>query len=393
MEGNSTKLVSLPNLNIILKTVERCNINCKYCYFFNGVDKSFKQHPPYISSEILKSFAHFLNETVNQYPFSYIKITVHGGEPLMQKKGNFDEMCDLLSKAVQPYVKLVFNIQTNGILIDKDWLELLLKYQFNIGVSIDGPIEYHDLYRVDHQNRGTYLRVVEAIHKIQQHSEYNLKLKLGALSVINPHFNPRKIYRHFVDDLKLTHFDLLLPDFTNESPPPDGIEKYANFLCDLFEEWVKDDNPRIHIRILATALKKFIELSSGFNEGEQTSQTTYPVLTIASNGDIAPIDDLRSANPRWMQTGLNVQQNSFHDVLHHPSFQLQKEEWNLPNDCQTCCWQEVCRGGALIHRYNRTNGFNNKSVYCEALKELYRKISKYLLKQGFTYQQIERICA
>lgn len=144
-------------LTIVLKTVERCNINCTYCYFFNGIDKSFKQHPPYISFETIKKITKFLKEGSKDLNIQRVRLGIHGGEPLMQKKTSFDEMCNYLRDELEPDVKVTLTLQTNGMLLDEEWINLIIKHNIGLGISIDGPKEYHDKYRVDHFGKGTYV--------------------------------------------------------------------------------------------------------------------------------------------------------------------------------------------------------------------------------------------
>jgi|HubBroStandDraft_2_1064218.scaffolds.fasta_scaffold74821_2 uncharacterized protein len=76
--------VEIRDLDVILKTVERCNIACKYCYFFFGGDTSYEQHPPYISRDTLQAVANFLKVGVTDLAIPRLKINFHGGEPMMQ---------------------------------------------------------------------------------------------------------------------------------------------------------------------------------------------------------------------------------------------------------------------------------------------------------------------
>ncbi|MCS5707958.1 4Fe-4S cluster-binding domain-containing protein [Candidatus Berkiella cookevillensis] len=80
------QLTKLNRLEVVLKTVERCNINCSYCYFFNDKDKSFLKHPKYISLKMIEDVCHFLRVGIEKLKIENLVIIFHGGEPLLQKK-------------------------------------------------------------------------------------------------------------------------------------------------------------------------------------------------------------------------------------------------------------------------------------------------------------------
>ncbi|HEV2679407.1 MAG TPA: radical SAM protein, partial [Rhodanobacter sp.] len=181
-------------LQIILKVAERCNIACKYCYFFFGGDDSHKFNPAYIADETVDHLADFVADAVSRYQLDLVRIIIHGGEPLMLKKSR---MADLLSKIEQAArgSTLQFTIQTNAMLIDDDWVDLFEKHNVYVGVSVDGPREVNDTYRVDKRMRGTYDRTVDGLRKLFNAYEDGRIARPGALCVVNPELvAPRELY-------------------------------------------------------------------------------------------------------------------------------------------------------------------------------------------------------
>jgi uncharacterized protein len=374
-------------LGIVLKTVERCNIDCTYCYFFNGIDNSFETHPPYISFETVKQIASFLKQGCNELEIDEVRIGLHGGEPLMQKKYHFDEMCTYFREKLEPEVTVSYTLQTNAILINEKWIELLLKHKIGVGVSIDGPKEYHDKYRIDHRKRGTYDRVAA---KIKEMMDSPLKGNIGSLGVINPEFNPRKIYRHFVDDLGFKHMNFLLQDYNYDNPSPYPASANGKFLCALFDEWVKDDNPDITVVHFKSTIDLFKGgLSAVYGIGP-TSVDILPLITIASNGDLSPVDELRNTNKNIMNTA-NVSSITLAEFINTKWFQVLREAFTKrPRECQQCCWENVCGGGGIINRYSTHNGFDNPSIYCEGLQDYYSEVASYMLKNGFPVEKLNQ---
>ncbi|WCR54297.1 MAG: Anaerobic sulfatase-maturating enzyme [Wolbachia endosymbiont of Ctenocephalides orientis wCori] len=138
-------------LYIVFKLVERCNINCTYCYVFNGENDDWKSHPPYVKYEIVDKIIQFLVQGCKELNISNINTVFHGGEPLMYKKRAFDELCNNFNKALTPYTELDFALQTNAMLVSNEWIDLFHKHNIKIGVSLDGPKEYNDVNRLDHK--------------------------------------------------------------------------------------------------------------------------------------------------------------------------------------------------------------------------------------------------
>ncbi len=369
-------------LSIVIKTVERCNIRCTYCYFFNDPLENYRFHPPYISQSTIKDIAQYIKKGCIDLEISHVSIAFHGGEPLMQKKQAFDLMCDTFTKTISPHAQLNFVLQTNGMLIDENWVELFDKYSVSLGISIDGLKSYHDKYRLDKKGAGTYEKVISKLNFAIQHPKINQRDGVGTLTVINPEYSAKKIYRHFVDDLHLKIMDFILPDHTHDNPPSHPIAVYGLYLQELFKEWVQDDNPQISIRFFKSIIGFFLSQTTRiYGVGKHTD--TLPVIAISSNGDIRPTDELLSTGAEFMNTTLSASVHSLKETIEHDSFSYVAEQiMTLPTACQNCEWKEVCSGGTIATRYSQKANFDNPSIYCEALKMLFTVVVQYLNEQG-----------
>ena len=331
-----------------------------------------------------------LQEGVKDLQLDRLRIGLHGGEPLLQKQEEFDWMCGYFVEQLSPYVALEFSLQTNGLPLNKAWLNLFEKYQIGPGVSIDGPKEYHDKYRVDHKGRGSYDRVVKKIHFYQEESKKRSMPPLGALSVINPEISGRACYRLFVDEIGFDSFNFLLPDSNYDTPPVHNASHYGRFMCEVFDEWTKDDNPEIHVTFAASALGLFFGGQSVlYGVGPSSKDDlALPLITIASNGDLSPVDELRSTDPTMMHKA-NVSTTSLEEFLNFPLFkEIATAQAHLPEVCQACCWEKVCGGGGIVNRFGRDNRFNNPSIYCEGLKDFYTDLAAYMLKHNIAAAQL-----
>jgi uncharacterized protein len=374
------------SLGIVLKLTERCNINCSYCYYFNGLDKSFKSRPARISKDTIASVGNFLKQGVKDLNLKQIKIGFHGGEPLLIKKPTFEWICEFLTDLLCPYVTVKFNLQTNGMLIDEEWIDLFTKYNLDLGLSIDGPQDYHDEFRVDHFGKGTYARTFEKVKLLQEK-----KYPFGILSVMDPSRDAKKIYLHFTQELGANSFDFLFPDSTHRNPPKFPPQLYGKFISDVFDIWTKDDNPDIKVRFLKSAMQLFLGGDSLIYGIGAERQKTLPLISIRSDGDLSPTDELMSTDPQTVSyTGYNVSNTSLKDFLQHKIFQeIQEATTVMPLKCQDCCWEKVCGGGGITNRFSIEKRFDNPSVYCDGLQIIYTNILKYLVDSGIPLEQLK----
>ncbi|WP_157956364.1 radical SAM protein [Wolbachia endosymbiont of Folsomia candida] len=376
---------------VILKTVERCNINCTYCYYFNKADQSWRNRKPQISMEMVDRFNDFISQGVNDLGVTDLLVEFHGGEPLLQKKHHFIQMCQKIQTTAKQLNlnSIKFALQTNGMLIDIEWIKIFKEYDVGIGISLDGTKALNDVYRLDKKGRSTYESVVTKI-RLCQENEY----PFGLLSVINPEANGADVYNHFTKELKLRHFDLLLPDANYGSLPIYPPEKYGKFMVEVFDEWIKEnsDNPKVFIRYCLNALELFYGNYSRVEGFGKRSPFVLPLICVSNNGDLGPLDDLRTCVPHKF-IEYNISNTSWAEFLSDKFFSnFLADMENRPDECKQCCYENVCGGGTYGHRFNPSSAsFNNPSVYCEGLKIFWQRIVQFLLMHGFSKEKMKQV--
>ena len=381
-------------MEVILKITERCNINCTYCYFFNLDNDDYKQHPAYMSAETIAAAGTFIAQAALQAGVREVQLDLHGGEPMMMKKARFDEMCRVFQEALAEVPKVRIVMQTNATLIDDEWIAIFAKYDIGIGISLDGPKEYHDKFRVDHQGRGTYDATIAGLRKLQvaMADKRLTRSGVGIICVIDPDQDARAIFRHFVHDLGLKSLHFLLPMLDHDKIEPGYQEKISHYLCELFAAWTELGDPQVTVRYF----RRLLALLLG---GEKFPETYTELMadniayTIASNGDVGPADDLRNTFPQLFWTKSNVRDSTLEAFYHHPvvsahtTAALQRHA-----SCGTCCWGQICDGGDFVgteaFRYSRANDFNNPSVYCDSLQTLLTKMVEFSVARGVSFDHI-----
>lgn len=356
--------------SFVLKIASRCNLNCSYCYMYNLGDKTYLKQPKFMSLNTIEALAIRIRNYSRNYQVSTIQIVFHGGEPLLASKEYFENSLRIFKETV-PEVNFIYTVQTNGVLLDDEWYDFFNKHNIIVGISIDGPKDYHDKFRIYNNGRGSYDKVAEAVRLGV--TKYNLR---GILNVINTEIPPI----HFYEEMKklgIKNVNLLLPDGHYDNLP-DGFEKermyelnytpYADWLIELFLIWKEDDErPRIKF------FEQFIRMIIGEdNIGNQNfGKTTNGVLIIETDGGIEVADSLRACYEGITRNDLNVCNNEISAIFSHKLFQVYYNAHEMVcKDCLACSLYEICGGGFLGTRYSYKNGFYNKMIYCKDIIKL-----------------------
>lgn len=389
MPTNSSSVI----VEAVVKLTEVCNINCTYCYVFNRGDESYKKHAKYMQPETIRALAEFLSSAATELNANEVRVDFHGGEPLMMKKQRFDEYCELIKLLLPKDVRLIFGLQTNGMLVDEGWIELFHKYQVNVGVSLDGPKDFNDRERVDHQGRGTYDRARRGLDMLRDAQNMGRIPGFGVLTVANPEVNGGEVYRHFVHDVKIDSVDFLLPIESHDQFDATTSRAYGQFLCDAFDAWIEDDDAFVHVRLFSNVLSFMQNGATLVDRVMEDRNKYYHLITVSSNGDIGPDDALRTV-PLELFDEHTISNSTLKSYESSRKIELIRfSENTLPNDCMDCAWKNICRGGAahgrLINRFSEDRGFNNKSIICEGLQLFYSHVAARMLSNGIGFEQLK----
>jgi uncharacterized protein len=169
---------------IVFKIAQRCNLNCSYCYIYNRGDDSWRRRPAIVSDEVVEALGHRIAAHCEKHSLRRMTIALHGGEPLLVGKQRMQSIFDGL-RACAPQVELDIGVQTNGLLLDRGWLELFARNRVPIGISLDGPASINDRFRVHHDGRGTTAELLARLAELRSQGPQFDKLLGGVLCVIN----------------------------------------------------------------------------------------------------------------------------------------------------------------------------------------------------------------
>jgi uncharacterized protein len=200
----------------VLKVAERCNLNCSYCYMYNKGDTSYLRRPKFMAKEIATAALERIASYAGPHNLPEVTLALHGGEPLLVGRKWVQWFLEE-TRRVQGNcgTELTVGVQTNGTLLDAEWLELLNAYGVTIGVSCDGPEEWNDLQRIGFDGRGSYKKVRAALELLAA----TPGTRWGVLTVVNPAAKGSTVLQHLAD-LGVQRVDFIWPDFNHDHPPP-----------------------------------------------------------------------------------------------------------------------------------------------------------------------------
>jgi uncharacterized protein len=360
----------------------RCNLDCTYCYYLEKErlypdEKKFR-----MSADVLDAYVrdYIAAQVANGSP--EIWFSWQGGEPTLLGVEFFHAVV-ALQKRYAPAGRIVRNaLQTNGTLLDDEWATFLKANDFLVGLSIDGPRELHDRYRVDRAERATFDKVMAAVELLRTHG-----VEFNALTVVH-RLNarkPREVYRFLKEiGIQFIQFIPIVERSTDGAtlagaPQQDGAEEarvtpwsvlprdYGTFLCRVFDEWVKNDVGRIFVQ--------FFDVQLGLWAGGPSSlcwfaETCGQGLALEHNGDLYACDHYVYPEYRLgniMQTPIGVLAAS----PAQDRFGADKRD-TLPRQCRTCEFRFACNGGCPKHRFLTTaDGEPGLNYFCESYQRFF----------------------
>lgn len=369
--------MKLEALYVIVKIVERCNLNCSYCYYYTAENSEVYARDQLMRAERLEELLEYI-ATASAEGIRQVVFAFHGGEPTLAKAARMREFCTAARDRLGDSMSVRFAVQTNAVHLSEDWLALIESEKMGVGVSIDGTRETHDKYRVDHRGNGSYDRVIGNLGRLLEVERRTPQVRVTALSVMSAEFGGVDFYRHLVEDLGLRHIKLLFVDRTNDDPLTDS--ESANLgkkLCDMFDHWLARHTETVDVIPFDRIVRGVTRRLFGGVPGQRSFDFGMAVL---SDGRVRLPDDFMVAKDWfWSQRTLLLSDSTVTDFMMQPHVaDLQRQLVSAPAKCGGCAHVAACQGGEMAHRYKLGSGFDNPSVYCGPLKALYAHVEMRL---------------
>ena len=325
-----------------------CNLDCKYCYFL-------KKEALFPGSDFRMSDA-VLEEYTRQYivaqPQPEVSFAWQGGEPTLMGLEFFRKAVEYQAKYRKPGMRILNSLQTNAVTLDEEWCRFFREHQFLLGVSLDGPREFHDAYRVDKGGQPTFERVMRGLRLLQtQGVEYNILTTVHAANADHP----LTVYRFLRDEVGARYLQFIpIVERDNESGYQEGnivtdrsvrADGYGDFLMAIFDEWVRHDVGRVFVQIFDVALAAWAGERAGLCVFEETCGAA---LAIEHNGAVYSCDHY--VEPNYF-VGNIVDIPLSEIVVSEPQRRFgEAKRDTLPQYCRDCEVRFVCNGGCPKNR-------------------------------------------
>lgn len=369
-----------------------CNLRCTYCFYTEkenlyGGPARFR-----MSAEILESF---IRQYITSQDTPEVQFAWQGGEPTLLGIDFFKRAVSLQAKYAEDR-KIANTIQTNGTVLTDDWCRFFKKNNFLVGLSIDGPRDLHDRYRVKASGRPTFDAVMAAVARLKKH-----KVAFNTLTVVNDHNarRPLEVYR-FLKKIGDGHMQFIpaverLPDGIAKglgldlAIPPSALgqvtdakvtpwsvapKRLADFYIRLFDAWVRHDVGRVFVQFFDVALGNWMGAGGGFCH---FAPTCGRAVALEHNGDLYACD-------HYVYPGYKLG-----NIMETPLTELMTSELQrifgdakrdrLPQYCRGCEVRPACHGDCPKHRFAEAPGGEpGLSYLCPAYKAIFNHMAPFL---------------
>jgi len=395
-----------PQFHLLAKpSGSTCNIDCTYCFFLSK-DALYPNEKHRMSADTLEAY---IRQLLESHRSPQVTVAWQGGEPTLMKLEFFKRSVELVEKYRRPDQLVQHTFQTNGILLDDDWCAFFKEHNFLVGLSVDGPREVHDTYRVDRRKRGTFDRVMAGWRQLRRHGvDFNILCTVNAAN----QNHGRRVYRFFRDELgaQWVQFIPIVERATEQTlqianqgwsahsggkrllytqtgnlvtERTVGAEQYGRFLIDVFEEWVRHDVGKVYVQLFDVTLEAFF--------GRHLLCIHAPTCgygpALEYNGDLYSCDHF--VEPRF-RLG-NIHQTHMLKLVASPQqreFGDAKRE-TLTAQCRSCKVKHWCNGGCPKDRFALSrDGEPGHNYLCAGLERFFMhtgpkfKAMAELIQQG-----------
>ena len=371
-----------------------CNLDCKYCFFLSK-EMLYPGSRFRMADELLETY---IQQLIESHQTPEVAVAWQGGEPTLMGLDFFKLSIEYAEKYRKPDQTISYSIQTNGTRLDDEWCAFFKQHNFLVGLSVDGPREQHDAYRVDKGGKGSFERVMHGWECLTKHAvDFNILCTVHAANA----GHPLDVYHFFRDELK-TEFIQFIPiiervteqtkplanagwgERSSEERPlylSEGTmvtersvtaEQYGMFLNRIFDEWVRRDVGKVYVQIFDVSLGSWVGAPPSLCI---FSPTCGNALALEHNGDLYSCDHF--VEPDYLLG--NIQESSMIELVasdQQRKFGQDKLD-TLPRYCLECEVRFACHGGCPKNRFIETpDGEAGLNYLCAGYKAFFNHINR-----------------
>lgn len=359
---------NIDNLNIMIKPASSaCNLSCKYCFYLDEAKNRMKKSYGMMSIETVDRLLKDVFSSVE----TRVSFLFQGGEPTLRGIDFFKKFHELVDLYNTNNIQTNFAIQTNGILIDEDWINLFKKYSYLVGVSLDGMKDCHDYARLDKEDMGTFDRVMENIYLLQKEN-----VPINILTVVNnKNVNKAKEIYEFYKENNFNFLQFIPAISPIKSKNLSSLyldpKEYGLFLDSLFNLWYKDIF-KGHFRSIRYFENLLMIILYGQPEACDMMGTCSVSPVLEADGSVYPCD-FYSLDKNLLG---NINEDSLVDLIKNKNAQtFVNLSYQISPRCKSCKFLNLCRGGC--RRYKNENLDN---ILCQGFYYFFDKNEKKLFE-------------
>ncbi len=366
-----------------------CNINCTYCFFLSK-EALYPNDKSRMSDATLEEY---IRQLLESHISPEVTIAWQGGEPTLMRLDFFKRSVEIANKYKKPGQTVLHTFQTNGILLDDEWCAFFKEHNFLVGLSVDGPREIHDAYRVDRGAKGTFDRVMNGWAMLRKHEvDFNILCTVHAAN----EKHGREVYRFFRDELHAQWIQFIpiveraskeTIEIANQGWAEQagrnrllytqtgtlvtersvGGRQYGQFMIDVFEEWVRHDVGTVFVQLFDVTLEAY----TGSHLLCIHAPTCGGAPVLEHNGDLFSCD-------HYVEPDYKL--GNIHDT-HMLEMVASAEQIKFGNDkrdtltaqCKRCEVLPLCNGGCPKDRFSlSTDGEPGQNYLCRGLELFFK---------------------
>lgn len=352
-----------------------CNLACEYCFYLSR-EQLYPGSRFRMSDEVLKAY---LKQLLASQQAPEVSVAWQGGEPTLMGLDFFKRSVSLVNQYKKPGQHVSYSLQTNGTRLDDAWGAFFKEQDFLIGLSVDGPLEMHNAFRVYKGGQGSFDQVKRGWDLLQKHRvDTNILCTLQAANASHP----LEVYRFFRDDLQARFIQFIpiverlapvslflaekgLQERAGQAAQPGTLvssrsvkpEEFGHFLIDVFDEWVQHDVGTVFIQTFDSALASWCHLPASLCIFQETCGLS---LVLEHNGDLYSCDHFVEPGYR-LGNILETPMLELVSSSRQRQFGMDKRD-RLPDFCRRCDVRFACQGECPRNRFLRTPGDDKEGL-------------------------------
>lgn len=349
-----------------------CNLDCHYCYYLKKELLYPETRTFRMADDLLEAY---IVQQIAITPGSEVLFSWHGGEPTILGLDYFRRVVELQRRHCPAGKHVANSIQTNGVLLTEEWCRFFAAEKFGVGLSLDGPQDLHDAYRVTKDQRPSHRQVMQGYRLLRRHG-----VPVDLLCVVHAQNvqHPLAVYRFF-KEIGAQYLSFI--PLVEQRPGPEGgvsertvpAEAFGAFLCAIFDEWVRHDIGRIIVQIFEEAARPAHGLGHSLCIFRPTCGD---VPVIEHNGDFYQCDHYVTPEHRLG----NIRDTPLAELLDSPAQEAfgQAKQATLPRYCQACDVLAMCNGGCPKDRIIQApDGEPGLNYLCAGYRKFFRQCRPY----------------